>query len=162
MAKCRDRWLSEGTSVKRRWISALVSGPIIAEYRTATTNSCHGSCRTNRVRALSADRDTAPAAERIGETKWKSNCGAESEAAFAAGRAGRADRERTRLARAASRVRGCGTSSLAAGWLQAGWHVVVAWVGGWWHGGNIEWALQHELARHELAWLHLSRHHALA
>jgi hypothetical protein len=30
----------------------------------------------------------------------------------------------------------------------------VAWVGGGWHGGNIEWALQHELARHELARLH--------
>jgi hypothetical protein len=30
--------------------------------------------------------------------------------------------------------------------------VVVAWVGGGWHGG--ESALQHELARHELARLH--------
>jgi hypothetical protein len=29
--------------------------------------------------------------------------------------------------------------------------VVVAWVGGGWHGGNVESALRHELARHELA-----------
>ncbi len=32
--------------------------------------------------------------------------------------------------------------------------MVVAWVGGGWHGGNVELALQHELARHELARLH--------
>ncbi len=61
--------------------------------------------RTNRMRALRADRDTAPAAERIvgNEMEVKlSVSGAGSEAAFAAGRAGRADRERTRLALQAS------------------------------------------------------------
>jgi hypothetical protein len=62
--------------------------------------------RTNRVRALRADRDTAPAAERIVGNemgvKLSVTRQAASEAAFAAGCAGRADRERTRLALQAS------------------------------------------------------------
>jgi hypothetical protein len=61
--------------------------------------------RTNRVRALRADRDTAPAAERIVGNETASNeransvAAAASEAAFAAGRA---DRKRATLALQAS------------------------------------------------------------
>jgi hypothetical protein len=53
---------------------------------------------------------------------------------------------------------------LKAGWVArggtwwvargGGWHVVGGMGGGGWHSGNVESALQHELARHELVRLH--------